>query len=242
MNDPPDVLYDVTVLGLELLLVLLSTQLYANQNPESPPTNQETNHVFLSCFMSKSTPVLAIVQHILDWFINRLHPPPQSLAAHHTHLLHTIVSSQFLKKFDGYSDRSDIVQAFCPSNANYQPTQDEILKHQLYPPQSILLDATRGVIQVSSKILVLPFRILFLVLFFWNPSQSNNLQLTQDNEYPNNTPQKFLWISYSPICDLGVSLLLLVTQNYCQQQHQNHYRDLLHESEMSRTLIKTTYT
>lgn len=86
---------------------------------------------------------------------------------------------------------------------------------------NIILDATKGVLVLSSSIILLPFRLMSLVLGVWSHKSQgnhNNKLLAQRYSATQRRTKDVLWLSESPLTDLASSLLLLVVHNHRQQQ------------------------
>jgi len=86
-------------------------------------------------------------------------------------------------------------------------------------PTTVLLDATRGVLVLSSTIILLPFRLVSLALGLFSRHENGFDQLHK-NQLQSSLAMKrssrtndVLWLSESPIADLSNSLLLLLLNN-----------------------------
>jgi hypothetical protein len=97
---------------------------------------------------------------------------------------------------------------------------------------NIILDATKGVLVLSSSIILLPFRLMSLVMGVWSHKHSgmNDKLLAQKYAAARSSRTKdVLWLSEAPLADLTSSLLLLLVHNRRNEQLQptNAYRQEL---------------
>jgi hypothetical protein len=91
-------------------------------------------------------------------------------------------------------------------------------------PAKLILDATKGVLVLSSTLILLPFRLMSLALGLWGnrhhhyhladghdkATQARLLELSGPSDRTNNV----LWLSDSPIADLGSALFLILLNNH----------------------------
>ena len=98
---------------------------------------------------------------------------------------------------------------------------------------NLILDATKGVLVLSSTIILLPFRLMSLALGLWAASHAHRKEKGYDQAHRQHLLQlqsrltkDVLWLSDSPVADLSSCLLLLFTNN--ERASQNHpFRDQL---------------
>ena len=101
--------------------------------------------------------------------------------------------------------------------------------------RSVLFDATRGVLVLSSKLILLPFRLMTLALSLLGRGHHTKGALSQQErqrlllqQSGQRRIRSVLWYSESPIGDLSGSLLLLLLQNHrCGAMGSNHFREAL---------------
>ena len=263
-------LYDTTVLSLQLVLVLLSTQLY---HPEPPPSSspppqwsrQQTNN-------GSTTSQLYLLKHIMKekeqqgnksnkngktngdgvvgwspsfllqtclvWQLERPLAPERSIARHVSDLTASVAHQSSRVGPDGMYETHEIVMAERPHqhHNNNDNTNDGNGNGRSNHPSnkrstSILVDATRGVLVLSSTLILLPFRLMTLALGLLARSKRiqekdavllRQLQRNQKGRHCNTT-NHVLWLTESPVADLAGSLLLLLLHNFrrrCQRQQQ----------------------
>jgi hypothetical protein len=91
-------------------------------------------------------------------------------------------------------------------------------------PAKLILDATKGVLVLSSTLILFPFRLMSLALGLWGnrhhhyhiadghdkAAQARLLELSGPSDRTNNV----LWLSDSPIADLGSTLFLILLNNH----------------------------
>ena len=266
-------LYDATILSFELLLVLLSSQLYEplissfqrrdetedgyhdddeNENGDaarsafwvylmrSPPHDNNASSTPPSS--SSSWTARQLLRVLLEWTVHRPPAPPKSIAHHLSSLAHSVVQAkgELLGK-DGMYESHLVVHAYSPESATHETTATSSHALTAGGPGSsaalttrrnssnLLLDATKGVLVLSSTIILLPFRLVSLALGLWGHAHSkekgydqahkqrfkaaNSLLLTKD----------VLWLSNSLVADLASCVLLLLLHN--DRAGPNPFRD-----------------
>lgn len=184
-------LYDVTVISLQLLLVLLSTQLYqpmvSSIERKHRTSSSISNNYLLDYIMEEarrrehskhrldSTDEMtttwspqSLLKTCLGWQLHRPIAPPRSIAYHSSRLIESVIAAKGDKVGpDGMYETHVIVTAEKPKaqvvgNHAHSP----ITNHQIVKRSSskLLLDATKGVWVLSSSLILLPFRLMSLAL------------------------------------------------------------------------------
>jgi len=163
----------------------------------------------------------------LNWIVKRPSPPKNSISFHHMSLLKYLVESNREEKpgADGMYENHRIVLARSPSRkSNKRSSQrnsivssdsfdsdDELLEKSGSTAQ-LIIDATRGVLRFSSTILMLPLRLVRLAAstigLFGVGSEVNDFHSVQSIG-----KKDVIWITDSPIADIGCCILLLVNHN-----------------------------
>ena len=259
-------LYDTTVLCLELILVLFSSQLYqpmissfqVEENSITPPAtffwdclidqaldpyqppDKSSNHQQSS---SKSTSTKtswtpqSILLTCLEWQMTRPKGPEKSIAHHISQLALSVVQAKGEKQAaDGMYENHQIVMATAPQYASGEATgagPEDVVRHSSATSSSskLILDATKGVLVLSSKIILLPFRLMSLAFGLWGHKEKGydealkkqyQSQLWNGTQTPSprhqHQKQQFatkdaLWLSDSIVADLATSLFLLLVNN-----------------------------
>lgn len=223
--------YDCLVLALELVLVLLSTQLYSNM---------------MSSFQKQTTPVFSFWEQLqvldakpflhtlLNFYIDAPPPPQQSISYHNIFLNQQIIAARGEKVGpDGLYESHLIVQASSstsgPARLSHDPyphsERSHHMGHRRRRESHPIVDVTRGVLVLSSSILLLPFRLVSLVYGLWHHelNYDESYKLHMKRKQSNRTRDVF-WLSASPLADLGGSLLVLLTN---AERQSNAFRNQL---------------
>jgi Dyggve-Melchior-Clausen syndrome protein len=290
-NDVPE-LYDAIVLSFQLLLVLLSTQLYRPMvsSHQYKMTHENGNNMgyFWKILLDQAilsvsngtaenpntpTPwsVLRLLTVLLEWQVDRPGPPYKSIQYHRTQLMQQIVGNllnhQTLHRHphlhqeqyasmkigpDGLYEGYSIVQSCAPTigqnnlatpvgngTGTLTNSMNNTSTGNLFGQSShdfVSNSSNRSnIIDLSSKLLSLPLRILSLVLGILARQNGNGgtniaynqqiallLQLQQSQikkrirEQTNtnrSVTKDVVFITDSPIADLSVSILLLLINN-----------------------------
>lgn len=258
-------LYDTTNQCLQLVLVLLSTQLYqpmisSAQRRQQPSSNndKQTNYFFnyilrqaqrryteqqnkpiatYDSALGEPTPPLTQQQDVLDWTPTsvlqaclswQLHRPPapeRSIAHHHAELAQSVVQSKEKRVgSDGMYESHFVVMASKKSrekkDAATSSTSSQLTTAYGKPPSRLILDATKGVLVLSSSLILLPFRLMIVAFGLWG-NESGQRYDAHRKEHLQSTVKRrggrtndVLWLSDSPIADSGSALLLLLVHNY----------------------------
>ena len=218
-------IYDATVNCLELVLVLLSTQLYqpvlssTQRKGRVAPDNR--NYV-LDYIMEQAhqrrhtheggwTPQ-SILHTCLMWQTLRPKAPERSIAHHMTHLAESVVDAKGSKKGpDGMYETHVLVLAETPRHQEQRP----VLRRGR---SGIFLDATRGVLVLSSSIFLLPFRLMNLALgLLGRRTRGPSYDTSRKEHYLTRQlgrTNDVLWLTKSPVADLASMLLLILINNY----------------------------
>jgi len=255
-------LYDTTNQCLQLILVLLSTQLYqpmisSSQRQEQRSLEQNSNY-FMDYIMRQAQRRHAIEQNkpidsydsalgepsaddskkgqsldwtpqsvleaCLSWQLSRPAAPERSIAHHHAELAHSVVQTKEKRVGpDGMYESHFVVMASRPKLSTEKSTSasssTQLTSSYGKPPSQLILDATRGVLVLSSSLILLPFRLMSLAFGLWghhdqdyDQNRKQHLQSTVKRQ--GGRTNDVLWLSDSPIADSGSVLLLLLVHNY----------------------------
>lgn len=269
-------LYDTTVLNLELLLVLLSTQLYQpmfssqqryeateGRRRQQPHKNgtfngslhesvEDHNNYFLDEIMAlgrqsqdSQHPSSLMHRHqrdgsitdqhdwtvqilltvMLNWMIHRPAAPDRSIVYHHAELARSVVQAKGEKMGPDGMYESHVIVTACKSSLAAAQHQDldkqgVQLTVSKKTSTSMILDATKGVLVLSSSIILLPFRLMSLALGLWGHrhrkgyDQARRLHLRSSLQSPHRRTRDVMWLSESPVADLSSSLFLLLVNNH----------------------------
>mmetsp|Transcript_12372 Transcript_12372/g.17843 ORF Transcript_12372/g.17843 Transcript_12372/m.17843 type:complete len:946 (-) Transcript_12372:3-2840(-) len=211
--------------------------------PSSPDQAPYTNHSHPQSLPAEKDWAHALTSAALTWLIKRPPPPPNSIASHHLNLLQSLVESRGEKPgVDGLYENHAIVLAHAPklpqeddeSNEEQSMTNPSIgygpsleqhptaivsrisstIEVLTSSRAGILVKATKGVLKASSRILLIPYRLVKIAVatigLFHGHSEF-------DQEYSmlhSVSTRDVIWLSDSPLSDLGWSVLLLLTHNY----------------------------
>jgi hypothetical protein len=184
----------------------------------------------------------SILQVCLEWQIHRPPAPEQSLSHYYFILAQAAVSQHGGEKTgqDGMYESHMVVQATAPKRnssgiANGEDSANEISgtgdgsgKHSaaITPRRhseshNIILDATRGVLTLGGKIILLPFRLVSLVVGVLVASKKGSHHQLKQSEMmkkiasttKSSRTRDVLWLSDSILSDLSCSLILLLANN-----------------------------
>ncbi|CAB9521233.1 Dyggve-Melchior-Clausen syndrome protein [Seminavis robusta] len=231
-------MYDTAVLALQLLLVMLSTQLYQPMLSSLQKSQQQSPQVdfFLDLLMEQTNPnnngksshALSpgtILTALLAWQIQRPRAPERSIARYHFNLAQQVVAAKGEKVGpDGMYESNLVVSAaqttISKSNDHSSSRLGDSSSHLRLTntnQPSFLLDATKGVLVQASTIILLPFRLVSLALGLWGHKQKG-FDTSRANHYKssmhrNSRTRDVLWISESPVADLASCLFLILTNN-----------------------------
>ena len=247
-SDPPlsstiPELYDTTVLSLQLILVLFSSQLY--QPMISSFQRQQLKNASPDFFWDKlmqqarnkassqSWKPLSLISVLLEWHMGRPVAPKRSIAHHNAELAQSVVRAKGEKLgLDGMYESHLVVNACAPHKGSLDTTEVE-LPHATDAPRrtasktsNMFIDATKGVLVLSSSIILLPFRLMSLALGLWGHKEkgydtAHRKQLQSSLQHSSRT-KDVLWLTESPVADLSCCLLLLLTNN--ERAGKNHFR------------------
>lgn len=294
-NNNPE-LYDVTVLIFELLLILLSTQLYQpmnstlqkinhhkhnNNNTNVDDDDNTKNNYFLDNLFRHAYKQLQnhttnyrwtpkdLLKSCMEWQIERPKAPKRSIIYHYAVLGRSIVTAKGEKVgSDGLFENNSIVTAsnndgngfskslmddleFCNNedendDTSSNTTERKVVGSNQYGsnyyvknPSSAIIDATKGVLVLSSTIMLLPWRLMNLALSLLGAADKNgkfkngmggfNSSFLASNNTSNSSSgtKSVLWLSESPVADLSNCLLLLLINNnrYNKQNDDNSNSD-----------------
>ncbi|KAI2491903.1 hypothetical protein MHU86_22669 [Fragilaria crotonensis] len=185
-------LYDATVICLQLLIILLSTQLYQPMiSSMERKHGSSTNccHYVLDYIMEEArrrrqhkhrldttneTSVTwspkTVLKACLEWQLHRPSAPPQSIAHHCYQLVESVIAAKGDKVGpDGMYETHVVVIAEKPQAQNDLRTEQGSASAatavtRRSTSSNIFLDATKGVLVFSSSLILLPFRLMSLAL------------------------------------------------------------------------------
>lgn len=242
-------LYDTTTFVVELILVLLSTQLY--QPIESSFQRQEFKVDNSGLFwrilreqaqaqqefqqqqhLSPSWTPRTLVALCLEWHIQRPSPPDSAIQFHNQQLAKQVVAAKGERRnaYDGlYESHSVAVAAQVKQQEQMTMAASTSTSSQQSGRSKVLLDATKGVLVLSSTIILLPFRLMSLALGLLG-SRDNNGNYDEEHKKHflqlkrSSRTKDVLWLSDSPLADLANSLLLLLINNNRAEPGNNPFR------------------
>ena len=195
----------------------------------------------------------SVLEACLTWQVNRPMAPERSLSHYYFILAQTAVSQKGGEKPgpDGMYESHMIVQATAPKtngmdgedpNAN----GDQLVPHNgmgkattaIAPRRSseshnVIIDATKGVLVLSGKIILLPFRLVSLVVGVLTANKKGSQQLRQGEmmkkfaSTKSSRTRDVLWLSDSILSDLSCSLVLLLANNKRNGETANPFRSRL---------------
>ena len=236
-------LYDVTTCVLQLLLVLCSSQLYSPMESswQRSTTKQlhvgSTGHYWWDLVWlqarenanSSWTP-RQLLAALLEWTMHRP-PAPERSVQHHLQQLCQSVAQATPHKVgdDGMYDTHVVVMAQAPVNNALQQQDglhDSSSVVTTYHPQQLLdthrhnylYDATKGVVRLSSTILLLPLRLLSLAFHLFQKDTGSKAEYDQhwrrqQQQRQEQLTRDVMWLTTSPIADLSSCLILLLSNN-----------------------------
>jgi hypothetical protein len=261
---PPEV-YDTLALVLQLLLVLLSTQLYrpmqssfqragVQRDYDINDTKLQSQGYFWEILLHQAdrqahmvrtdhtmkpswTPA-GVLSAFMEWTMTRPDTPARSIQQHACALAAQVVAAKGEKRqADGMYENYLVVTACSVSKpvlesnnrGNNGTSTDLTVRHRHTTTAAALLDATKGVLVLSSSIIMLPFRLMSLALGLWNSSSNNKgydqvhkKQLQSSLQHQSRT-KDVLWLTESPVADLSSCLFLLLINN--ERAGNNPFRD-----------------
>lgn len=179
----------------------------------------------------------SILEILLKWMIERPAPPNRSIAGHSSVMAQMVATEVKGEKVDsdGLFENYAIVNASAPKKGG---DGNDILDHtnlasvnrKVRPHRTssrVLMDATNKVLTVSTSLLLLPFRLMVLALkaLGQSPHLLGGGNLTAEDikrrelqalygggaSAEASPTNDVLWISDSPIADLGTALFLIYT-------------------------------
>jgi hypothetical protein len=245
-------LYDTTVLALQLLITLLSSQLYQpmissfQRQEQSTQQQQQYQHAsswpgnyFLEQLMrqaaveqARQVKVANALQHLdknneyyqdddyssewtpqsllavcLDWQIRRPPAPEKSIASHNTELAESVVQVKGERRgADGMYESHLVVAACAPPKPGQTDTSLSLSSSSHHShghfKSNVFLDATKGVLVLSSSIMLLPFRLMSLALSLFHHREKGydtaHRRQMQLSFQASNRTKDVLWITKSP--------------------------------------------
>jgi hypothetical protein len=236
-NSIPE-MYDAVVLSMELLLVLFAKQLYnpfVSSFQSTDVSHDSFAHAFWHIAQARASQSIVttswtprtLLATCLQWSLERPVAPDRSIIYHTTYLKQSVALAQGEKPHpsDGLYESHVIVQAAVKTHSPSESTNDSsrgVLSKTSAPQQhhhmsatNIILDATRGVLVLSSNIIMLPLRLVSLALglFHKDSNQQRHFDQAHKQHYLQATrfsrTKDVLWLSDSPLADMATSLLLL---------------------------------
>ena len=169
----------------------------------------------------------SIMEACMEWQIRRPPAPERSLAYAYYHLAKSAVSAGQTVGLDGMYETHAVVQAAAPIPKHADRGGDEHKSneqhsksphHHQINSKNVILDATRGVLVLSSSIILLPFRLMNLVLGALT-SKGREKAIPSGRRYQASSgaqsrTKDVLWLSESCLADLGGCLVLLLANNF----------------------------
>jgi hypothetical protein len=193
----------------------------------------------------------SILATCLEWQINRPQAPEGSLSHYFFILAQAAVSATGGEKpgQDGLYESYMVVQATAPL-PNVDHATEELNGHlsgvsaigngvlkgtgtaapRLNESHNIILDATKGVLSLGGKIILLPFRLLSLVVGVFAASNKSSHQFRRGEmikkfaSTSTSRTRDVLLLSNSVIADLASSLILILANNRRNGEHNNPFR------------------
>jgi Dyggve-Melchior-Clausen syndrome protein len=247
------VTYDATVISLQLLLILLSTQLYQPviTSMERKAASSTMSHNFTLYYIMEegrkrcnarqryfpgdSLPSSgtwsphSFLQICLEWQLHRPIAPLDSVSYHMTKLVESIVSSKRGKiGCDGMYETYIAVHAERPAvmkKQNQGDTSDSTALSERVS-SSLIINASKGVWVLSSSLILLPLRLVKMALGLLRFRGEHR----ENEPFKDCVPKKrrtnsVFWLTTSPIADLSASLLLILLHN--SRLGNNPFRDEL---------------
>lgn len=249
-------LYDTTDLCLQLLLVMLSTQLY---QPMVSSLVKKNDNYFMDYIMMEArkrhdrgshtsalgaptsvqstmdwTPA-TVLQTCLTWQLSRPAAPERSIAHHYSELAQSVVQTKEKRVGpDGMYESHVVVMASRPTSAVVPSTTTQLARSYAKPPSRVIWDATRGVLVLSTSLIMLPFRLMSLAFGLWSHPTDHAYDQARKNHMMTTKSRRtndVLWLSSSPVADLTSALLLLLVHNYRAKsmEEANPFRTILGE-------------
>jgi len=225
-------IYDTATLALELLIVMMSTQLYEPMQSSFQRAGRQSQHWLWNSLPhearrrsdSASNPSFTtkqLLSLLLDWQISRPKAPPKSIQNHNRHLVEQVVAAKGIKPgVDGLYDTQQVVISDAATVAKSEVKVVEVgSSTNSRGNAKVLLDATKGVLILSSSIILLPFRLMSLALGLLGggATKSPMKESKKHSQSPfaahSKRTKDVLWITQSPLADLASSLLLLFINN-----------------------------
>lgn len=242
-------MYDSTVIVLQLLLVLMSTQLYQpmvssfERKQRSRGTPVVSNYILDYIMedagrrrqshhrheqqeqaLTETWSPQALLQTFMSWQLQRPKAPPRSIAHHSSELIKSVIAAKGEKVGpDGMYESHVVVMAEKPKpEVEFSGDRggSASTKLQKRTSSKMFFDATKGVVVLSSNLILLPFRLLTLALGLlgrggrngpeYDQLKKRNIKASSQNRQTNDV----LWLSKSPVADLSASVLLILAHNY----------------------------
>lgn len=211
-----------------------SRSLNHNHVGSSPPRSLNNNaEAPTTCWTPQR-----ILQACLEWQVRRPPAPPRSIAEYYATLIQSVVTSQGETLGpDGMYESHLVVQAAAPVEKERDHNHDPLLKgndsssshlshvHSTSTSSSkskMIMDATKGVLVLSSTIILLPFRLMSLVWGVWGHHHNHSKQHQQAalaKKFAQTQRTKdVLWVSDSPLAELSSCLVLLLVNNHRNEE------------------------
>jgi hypothetical protein len=246
--------YDCYTLALQLFVVLLSSQLYQplqssfqrvavqqqQRLKKNVASSRDGRFSFWRTLIEEANRhetdwhPRTVLSALLHWQIYRPAAPKQSIQHHHCTLLqHVVEAKGGSMGHDCMYESHFLVHATIPEKTEAVHDEHALTRSgntgtlsRSFRSNRALLDATRGVLVLSSQIiLLLPLRLMSLALSLWglhHPNHPGNK--LHDSTFTDHIKQQYrantqrrtrdvLFLSTSPLADLSTSLLLLLTNN-----------------------------
>ena len=164
--------------------------------------------------------------------------PKRSIAHHHAELAQSVVQSKEKRVGpDGMYESHFVVMASRPKayhgciDNKYCSTAQFSTASYGRPPSRLILDATKGVLVLSSSLILLPFRLMSLAFGLWG-HHDRRLRSTSENSTCSRLsrevavePMMYCGYPIHPLQTWGVCLLLLLVHNYRAAQRRMNGND-----------------
>jgi hypothetical protein len=232
-------LYDTTVLALQILITLLSSQLYqpmissfqrqeqstqqqwpdnyfweqlTKQAADAAQAEKETagNDYYRDDDYSSDWTPQSLLAVCLDWQIRRPPAPVRSIAFHNTELAESVVQIKGERRGADGMYESHLVVAACappkPGQTDAATTLSTSSSHEHYGSHghfksNVFLDPLKGVLVLSSSIILLPFRLMSLALSLFHHREKGydvaHRRQMQSSFQASNRTKDVLWITKS---------------------------------------------
>ena len=197
---------------------------------------------------------ISLLNTIFRWYIQRPEPPKRSITACHTDLLKSMIHSRGETPGpDGLYENHRIVSAEAPqglierSLLKEQEHKDTFVNDDMTENVSVISTTTRGVLSISTSLLLIPWRLMRLAISTIGNFGVRGYELLGGGDHwqhqlLQDDTKEVLWLSESPLADLGSCLFLLFCHNqrFVNSSNTNNFRSALQSLEDNRWTGATT--